>query len=101
MRSEHADYWITRKWDRETQQRIERGRQIEREAIEDAERARDGLSPIVRPYREVATPEPRPAAPRQELPDDPESYGRPLWQTRHPDSAICQIVQLWKEGKIK
>ncbi len=100
MRSEHADYWITQQWDRETQRRIEAGRQVEREMIEDAERARDGLSPIVRPFREIATTAPRPQSPRQEIPDDPEASGRPLWQLRHPNSAICQLVQLWREGKF-
>ncbi len=96
MKDAHADYWM-KQFDAETVRRVLAGRKLEAEAIEDAERARDGLPPIDRPFVETPIAEPKKRTGRPAVPPDPL---RPEIETRHPNSAICQIVQLWREGKI-
>ena len=117
----HSDFWLRELRAKEH----ERARQAEREMFEDAERHAAKLPPVDRipagpvvetvrkyaPYRSQdierrAGPRPgsRAKALRRRIAgrgSDPiDNNPRVEDPTRHPNSAICQIVQLWKDGKI-
>ncbi len=104
MKQTHADYWLS-KFNRETMRRLEAGRQVEREMIEDAERARDGLPPIVRPFVESDVPKPRPFK-HPGRPTDPQAstpYRSRSTVHQHPEGfscIICAFARRWETGTI-